>query len=154
MTKINYLLIYTLLLISEASFAITYEIIGPCSETPIFTGEYKLTDLEQNAGKTSVNIFEKNKIPYLGGEEGFKSILNTPTGIDSIETISETKIRAYGWCYSVNGAGPDVMANQYHFEDQNDKLVWFYAYSTYDNDKWLDYCVPSYKIKAAQFCTK
>lgn len=147
-------LIITLLAIflSSKTYAISYEIIGACSDTPAYSGNYEIKDLATNAGKTSVSIFEQENVPYSGNETGFNSILNTPTGIDSIEVISETKMRAYGWCYSVNGVEPKVVPEEFLFDSNADKLVWFYAYSTYDNGVWLDYCVPSYTIKAPQFC--
>ena len=141
-------------LISLNCFAISFEVIGPCSSTPQYEGNFLVSDLSLSVGKTSVLIFDQNKIPYIGSEEGFSSILNTPIGMESIEVISETKMRAYGWCYSVNGVGPDVLADKYYFTNDSDKLVWFFAYSTYDNGNWIDYCVPSYKIKAPQFCAK
>lgn len=140
--------------LSFNSFAITYEIIGPCSEVPTQSGSFDLNDLSVNAGKISVAIFDQQKIPYVGSVQGFISINNTLTGIDSTEVLSDTKMRAYGWCYSVNGAIPDILASEYLFSSNNDKLVWFYGYSTYEDGKWSDYCVPSYTVKAAQFCSK
>ncbi|MBC7538199.1 MAG: DUF4430 domain-containing protein [Bacteriovorax sp.] len=136
------------------AYAINYEVIGPCSEKAVHSGTFNVVDLKVSVGQTSVAIFDQNKIPYIGNESGFNSIVNTPTGLDSIEVLSDTKMRAYGWCFSVNDIRPDVIAGEYLFTSNSDKLVWFYAYSTYDKGEWLDYCVPSYKIKAAQFCTK
>jgi hypothetical protein len=146
------LALFASLLISFSGHAITYEVIGPCSETPASSGVYNMQDFSVNVGKVSVNIFDINNIAYNGSEAGFSSILGTPTGTDSIEVISDSKMRAYGWCFSVNGISPDLMGSEYFFTANEDKLVWFYAYSTYDSGKWIDYCVPSYKIKAAQFC--
>lgn len=141
-------------LLSSSTYAITYEVIGPCSETPRFEGSFDVTNLKTSVGKTSLTIFENQSIPYQGTDSGFNSILNTPVGLDSIEVISDTSMRAYGWCYSVNGAVPDALASEINFSSNSDKLVWFYAYSTYESGKWPDYCVPSYKIKASQFCAK
>ncbi|MFA6238726.1 MAG: hypothetical protein WC635_15430 [Bacteriovorax sp.] len=141
-------------LLPIAASAITYEVIGPCSEKPVFAGSFDLADLSTNAGKATVQIFDQHKIPYQGDENGFKSIIGTPTGTDSIEVISETKMRAYGWCYSIDGVEPDVMPKDVLFNSSDSKLIWFYAYSTYDNGSWIDYCVPSYRVKAAQFCSK
>ena len=142
------------LFMSFNAHAITYEVIGPCSPTPAYSGTYDLENLSINAGKASINIFNRDKIPYIGVEKGINTILNTPIGPETLEIISGTKMRAYGWCYTVNGVGPDIMPDEYFFQSNNDKLVWFYAYSTYDNGNWTDYCMPSYKIKAARFCDK
>ena len=134
--------------------AISYEVIGPCFKTPLYNGILDINILNNSAGSASIVIFDLKKIPYVGSEAGFNSITNTPTGKDSIEILSATKMRAYGWCYSVNGLSPDVLANNYTFETTNDKLVWYFAYSTYDNGRWVDYCMPSYNIAASQFCSK
>jgi Domain of unknown function (DUF4430) len=134
--------------------AISYEVIGPCSATPLYKGTVNLGNFEINLGKFSMNLFDQQKIPYDGIESGFNSILNTPIGLEAMEVISDTKMRVYGWCYSVNGIDPDVMADKYFSKNNNDQLVWFYAYSTYDKGEWTDYCMPSYKIQAEQFCKK
>jgi hypothetical protein len=136
------------------AYAINYEVIGPCSIKPRESGTFNVDDLKISVGITSVNIFDQQNIPYQGSAAGFNSIINTPTGLDSIEVLSDTKMRAYGWCFSVNGVVPEVMASDYLFTSNDDKLIWFYAYSTYEKGEWLDYCVPSYQVKAAQFCAK
>jgi hypothetical protein len=148
------LLLFTLTLFASQTFAVTYEVIGPCSATPVNSGTYDVKDLKMSVGKISVTIFDQQKIPYIGSDAGFNSILNTPTGLDSIEVLSDTKMRAHGWCYSVNGVNPDVLAGDYLLNSNDDKIVWFFGYSTYDKGEWVDYCVPSYKVHAAQFCSK
>lgn len=139
---------------SSAVHAISYEVIGPCSEKPVYSGEMNVNDLKNSVGKISLQIFDRDKIPYIGNESGFNSILSTPTGIDAIEVISNKIMRAHGWCYTVNKVSPDVLAGDYFFNSNNDKLVWFYGYSTYNSGEWTDYCVPSYRVHAAQFCSK
>ena len=139
------------LLASSQAMAIYYDITGPCSDKPIHSGSYK-TDLSESVGRITIEILESSHIPYVGSEEGINSIINTPTGIDSMEVLSDTKMRAYGWCFSINGIIPEAMSDKIHFSAQNDLVNWFYAYSTYDSGKWLDYCQPAYKIHSPQFC--
>jgi len=147
-------LILSSIVFSMSASAVTFEVIGPCSEKAVHTGSYTVEDLKQSVGAVSVSIFNQNKIAYDGGDYGFRSILGTPVGLDSIEVLSDTKMRAHGWCYAVNNVGPDVLASDYFFGSNEDKLVWFYGYSTYDNGQWIDYCVPSWRVHAAQFCSK
>ncbi|MNT10524.1 hypothetical protein D3C72_1453590 [compost metagenome] len=103
-------------------------------------------------GALGIEIFDMNKIPYVGAAEGINSLLNSPTGMDSIEVVSDTEMRVYGWCYTVNGKQPKEMPHEIKFKSQDDKLIWFYAYSTNKENKWTDYCSPAYWIKAPQFC--
>jgi hypothetical protein len=152
--RLSYVFFILSILISFNALAINYQIIGPCSAIPHYQGNLNLNDLKVNLGKISLFIFEKDNIPFSGSEEGFSSILKTPTGDAAIEVLSKTKMRAYGWCFSVNGLIPDVLSSEYFFSYNEDKLVWFFAYSTYDSGKWVDYCVPSYTVLASQFCSK
>lgn len=152
MKLIKSLLVFTLFLtVSHNAHAVYFTVIGACSEKPVHSGSFK-TDLEDSVGKISMDIFDFNKIPYVGTEHGMNSIINSPVGLDAMEVISDSKMRAYGWCFSVNGVIPDVLASETYFSKQNDVLNWFYAYSTYDQGVWTDYCVPAYKIKSPQFC--
>lgn len=136
---------------SLSAHAVYFDVIGACSKKPLHAGTFK-TDISDSVGKISVDIFEANNIPYIGSEEGMSMIANSPMGLDAMEVLSDTKMRAYGWCFSINGVIPDVLASKSYVTSQNDYISWFYAYSTYDTGIWTDYCVPSYKLKAEQFC--
>lgn len=151
--KYAFFLTFTLFLLahSNQSFAVYYSVIGPCSSTPISQGVFP-TDLSDSVGQITIDILDLQKIPFVGSEQGIASIANSPVGLDAFEVLSDVKMRSYGWCYSINGEIPDVLASQSFFTEQSDYLVWFYGYSTYDQGVWTDYCVPSYKIKTKQFC--
>ena len=136
---------------STSLSAVTFDVIGACSSTPLYEGRFR-TDIGENVGVLSMEFFEDQSIPYSGSEAGFSSINHSPEGLLAIEVLSDTKMRAYGWCFSVNGVVPNTLANETYLKKQNDYISWFYAYSTYDQGVWTDYCVPSHKIKAPQFC--
>lgn len=134
--------------------AVSWKVFGPCSNQPVAQGEFP-ADLSKSVGQISLEVFEKNKIPYIGVAEGFNSIMGTPVGLDSIEIVSDAEMRAYGWCFSVNGKVPVGMPHEVKFDLQKDQLIWFYAYSTNIKNEWQsDYCSPAYQIKAKQFCGK
>lgn len=145
------LVLFILMTFSLTTEAITYSVTGPCSKKPLNSGEVEI-DLNSNLGVISMALFDQAKIPYDGSELGMSSIHGTPVGLDAIEVLSDTKMRAYGWCFSINGFIPDTLSNEVFFKAQSDHLMWFFAYSTYDQGVWTDYCVPSYEIKAEQFC--
>lgn len=151
MKKIVFVLISLLAL---KSHAVSWKVYGPCDDKPVAQGEAAV-DITKSVGAISVEIFDHNKVPYIGAAEGFNSIINTPVGLDSVEVVSDTELRAYGWCYTVNGKTPSEMPHKINFKSQTDKMVWFYAYSTNKNNEWMDdYCSPAYWIKAKQFCGK
>lgn len=132
-------------------FAINFDVIGPCSKKPAYSGSFK-TDISENVGKISMDIFEANNIPFIGNENGMHTIMGTKVGDEVIEIISETTMRVYGWCFSINGFIPDVLPSQTYVAKQNDYLSWFYAFSTYNRGVWTDYCAPANEIMPAQFC--
>lgn len=142
-----------LLLFSLNAQAVSWKIFGACENKPVHEGAYE-ADLQKSVGTISLEIFDLNKIPYVGSEEGLNSVLNSPIGLDSIEVVSDTEMRVYGWCYLVNGKQPMEMPHKIQFKNQSDKLIWFYAYSTNKNNQWEDYCSPAYWIQAEQFCGK
>ncbi|MFV3407600.1 DUF4430 domain-containing protein [Bdellovibrio bacteriovorus] len=151
MKTLKPLLPLLVVLTASQSQAVSWRIFGACKNTPVHEGTYQ-ADLTKSVGALSLEIFDANKIPYVGSAEGINSIINSPIGLDSIEVVSDTELRAYGWCYTINGKQPTEMPDKIHFKSQDDKLTWFYAYSTNKNNEWTDYCSPAYWIAADQFC--
>jgi hypothetical protein len=128
-----------LFVFSLNSYAITWEIIGPCGNRPEINGS-ELVDIKKSVGVISVDIFKANNIDFIGDDNGIASILNTPIGSQAIEVLSDTKMRAYGWCYQVDGIEPGVMPNEFYFSSKESHLRWVYGYSTYESGSWVGYC--------------
>lgn len=130
--------------------ATVLEFIGPCSEKPLFAEQ--VTGVYSNAGTLTVKTLEEKSIPFLGAEEGINSIFSTPVGLDAMEVISDNEMRAYGWCYNVDGEYPDVFANQVVVSSETLKVQWIFGYAYYLNGEWISQCEPSYKIKPQFLC--
>ncbi|KYG69104.1 hypothetical protein AZI87_07740 [Bdellovibrio bacteriovorus] len=144
------------LILSASSYsqAITWEVYGPCDDKPVHHGKVDV-DLNKSVGDITVAIFDANKIPYIGGPEGMNSIINTPTGLDSLEIVSNSEMRAYGWCYAINGSTPYKMPNVLNLKSQDDRLVWYYGYTTNKENVWQDdMCTPAFWVRSEQFCPK
>ncbi|HAN05475.1 MAG TPA: hypothetical protein DCW72_06730 [Elusimicrobia bacterium] len=129
-----------------------FSVIGPCSENPVFELEFPAAGAGDTAGQISERIFKENGLPYEGGAGGFTSILGSPSGLAAVEVVSAKKTRFYGWCFSSDGVLPEVTPDAFYPDATTARLTWFYAFSTYENGNWTDSCVPSYTVKAAQFC--
>lgn len=140
-------------LISLQSWALNWQVIGPCSAEPLYQGSIE-ADLNKSLGEISLQVFDANKIPYVGVPQGFSSINKSPSGMDAIEVVSDSELRAYGWCYSINGQLPSQAPSELKPQSQQDTLIWYYGYVTHKDNQWGDYCAPGYRIKAAQFCRK
>jgi len=133
-----------LLLVNPYSYAIEWEVIGQDSPRPVFFGSHT-ADLSKTLGDTTVKLFDEQKVPYIGNESGMNSILNTPVG-DKLVVINNETLRAYGWCFSVDGMIPDFMPDKFYFTKQTSKLSWFFAYSLYEKGEWTKYCVPAHTL--------
>jgi hypothetical protein len=138
-----------LMTIANAS---TVSVVGPCSETPVFISENVQHDEKITLGELTVQIFEKNQIPFVGSVDGITAILNSPQGGDAIEKLSQKEFRLYGWCVNVNGVDPAAMPNEVIIEKTDSEIIWYYAYATALNGQWTEMCVPSHTKKSLKIC--
>lgn len=146
-------LVVFILLSVFKSYAGSLEIIGPCDEEPLFKTTFTLGKANSNVGDETISILEKNRIPYLGTEQGINSIFDTPIGKDAYEVLSNNDVNAYGWCYSVNGISPEVNPHEMQIQ-KGDKIVWWFGYSQFKDGHWLTQCLPSYLRRAPKFCSE
>ena len=131
---------------------ITFEVVGPCSEEPILSTKVKNTTAI-NVGAFSVSELDKSKLEYIGTENKIDSINGTPVGEAALEILSRSEMRAYGWCYYVNGEEPDVYPNEVTMKGVN-SVKWVFGYAHYLEGEWLSMCEPSWKIKPKFLCDK
>lgn len=137
--------------LSFSAFAHELSVIGPCLENPIFSVD--VADKFETVGDLTIHTFKKNGIPFLGNERGINVIFNSPIGDASLEVISDTEMRAYGWCFFVNGKVSMEYADETYL-NPGDKVEWIYSYALYSNGEWKSMCNPSYKIKSEYICRK
>ena len=132
--------------------AMAYEIsfVGPCDQKPIIASE--MGTKFATVGDLTVHFLRKNKIPFKGSERGINTVFNTPVGDAAIEVISNTEMRAYGWCYFVDDLGPDVFADEYPLDGSIKKIEWIFGFAHYKNGEWLTSCTPAFTIKPNFLC--
>ena len=75
---------------------------------------------------------------YNGYESGLVSV--NDLGNDT-EVISDTVMKAYGWCFDLNGVESNKMPDQIRPSKSTDKVLWYWAYAYYDRE-WKQMCVP------------
>ncbi len=138
-----------LTLFSFSSHANEIYFQGPCSSTA-FLAE-KVPGEGLTVGDITVKTLENHSIDYIGSPSGINSILGTPVGDNAIEVVSDTEMRAYGWCFEVDGFQPASMPDQIILKE-SETIRWFFAYSTYDAGDWKDYCTPSYQLRPKFLC--
>lgn len=116
--------------------AVTLKVLGKNGEV-LFAGE-QISSLPKTVGQVSVDFFNQNQIPFVGDIDGIVSIHGLGSELD---VISDTDMKAYGWCYSVNGVVPEDFVHKVNILDQKTELIWFYAYAYYKAGEWTQQCV-------------
>lgn len=139
-----------MLLTSGSAAALTVEFVGPCSETPLFAAES--TVVYSTVGAATVAMLNAHQVVFVGGEYGIQSIFDTPVGLDAMEVISDSEMRAYGWCFNVDGVFPEVMADEVNLYQGVQKIQWIFSYADYLSGQWTTQCRPSYAIKPDFLC--
>lgn len=126
---------------SHIAHAIVFEVRGYNGEL-LYKQSYPMGN-NINAGKATIDFLDfavnQKKLTYVGTQDGIQSI-------NDLGSKTETEgngLRAYGWCYSINGVSPDRMPNEVYIPSDNSRLVWYYAFGRLIDGEWLDQCVPA-----------
>ena len=141
-----------LLLVSFNALAVDINFIGPCDKKPLLTGS--LGNKYETVGDITIQFLNKNNVRYEGNTRGINTAFNTPVGDAALEVISDTEMRAYGWCYFVDGMGPDVFADEYPMDAKIKRIDWIFGFAHYKNGTWIYNCTPAFKIKPKFICKK
>jgi hypothetical protein len=141
------------ILLSILSFnllAVEIKFIGPCDEN--FIMRKNVSEVYPNVGELTVETLKKFNVPFIGTPEGLSSIFETPIGERSLEVVSDIEMRAYGWCYSVDGIAPELYPHQVPVYSHTKSVVWHYGFARYYKGQWVTQCTPAYTIKPKFLC--
>jgi hypothetical protein len=139
-----------LIFISMNLKAVEITFIGPCDED--FIMKQKVLETYSNVGELTVGTLKKFNIPFIGTSEGMSSIFGTPTGDSALEVVSDIEMRAYGWCYSVDGFAPELYPHQVPVYSHTKSIVWHYGFARYYKGQWVSQCTPAHTIKPKFLC--
>ncbi len=131
------------------SLFIALEIIGPCSQKPLVA-----TNLLEGltVGEATVRTFWARKIAFQGTDRAINTIMNIPFKDQTLEVISNTDMRAYGWCFDVDGEVPEEYADQIPLHEGMKKVRWFHGYAEMKGGQWVSQCQETAKLKPAFLC--
>ena len=139
------------LFISLPLFAVEITFTGPCDKN--FIMRTKVTETYENVGELTISVLTKYKIPFKGSPEGLVSAFNTPTGDGSVEVLSDVEMRAYGWCYSVDGVSPELYSNEIPITSETKSISWYYGFAHYYKGEWIAQCTPAHTVKPRFLCS-
>lgn len=133
--------------------SLTLLVQDPCTESNWLATTFPL-EAKQSVGELTITALTQAQIAYKGSATGIASIRDTVVGDQALEIISDREMRAYGWCYRLNGVVPEALADQVYVTTDQDQIEWFFAYAHYRDGEWRDYCQPTQKTKPAFICKK
>lgn len=139
--------LFLALVFSFSASALELQFIGPCSDE--FIMKTVVTEEFTNVGELTVATLTKWGIPFKGDAQGLASAFEVG---NLMENVSPTEIRAYGWCYSVDGEAPEVYPNEVAITPETKTVVWHYGYATMKDGQWITQCTPAYTVKPASLC--
>jgi hypothetical protein len=126
-----------------SSFAVEITVQG-INGQKILRKNLRKADLSKSVGELTVEVLEKK---YGKDSEEFEADVVSVTEIAGLRTKSERysdgSVRAFGWCYTVNGSAPDAMADEVRLSAQSDRILWYYGSMTYSpTTGWENECRP------------
>jgi hypothetical protein len=143
------LLVSLLVIISFNAFATKLIVRERCSKEIQFEVEFESLS---SVGAITKILFEEYHIPHLGTSQGMNSIFHSPTGSDAVDVIGRNHMRAYGWCYKVDGFEPSEYPDKYPVSKETKEILWFFGYATYKDGQWITQCKPAYNTPNSSVC--
>ena len=149
----QFVFVLTVFWVSTSAVAARVVVHAPCdsktwldAQVPVVPGK--------SLGFLSVTTLTRYGIPFIGTEAGLHSIRGTVTGDKALEVVSNRELRAYGWCFHLNGKEPAELADQVFLQSSSDTVQWFFAYAHYLDGKWVAMCVPTHVSRPSYVCPR
>jgi hypothetical protein len=139
-----------LLLVSFSVQAIEFKVIGPCTDKPLL--QSRVSGTFSNVGELTIKTLKNLHIPHSGTEAGIVSIYKTPVGDAALEVLSDYEMRAYGWCYSVDGVSPEIYPDEVPVTSETKSITWHYGFAHYYKGEWISQCTPANSVKPDFIC--
>lgn len=136
-------------LISMPCFALSLTIKAPCDNSELIYEPAFAEGL--SVGNVTVQTLDKHNVPYIGSAAAINSLLGTPVGLEAMDVVSDTEMYAYGWCYTVNGFGPEEYPDQVLIE-KDDQVLWYFGSAHFKDGLWLTQCEPSSSRRFESYC--
>ncbi len=103
-------------------------------------------------GEATVRTLEAKRIPFQGTERAINTIMNTPGQDQTLEILSDKDMRAYGWCFDVDGEVPEEYASEIPLHEGMKRIRWFHGYAEMKNGQWVSQCQETAKLGPAFLC--
>jgi hypothetical protein len=115
--------------------AITVRVVGK-NNAVLFESNYDIKT-PVTAGIATVGALNAGNIPFKGADYGILKMFDLT---DDIDVISDTEMKSYGWCFSIDGVVPNTTPDHVSVKKPDSVIEWFYAYAWYNNGDWVGQC--------------
>ena len=132
-------------------FAAQIRVENPCAGDPWLDADVAGVE-GQSVGSLTIEALERFHLPFSGQESNLSSIRSLPRAEHTLEVINATDMRAYGWCFHVNGVEPAVMPDQVKVTHASDRITWFLAYAEMVGGTWVSMCNPTHESLPSFIC--
>ncbi len=129
-------LILIVLFFSTQAEALIFEVVDRKGAT-LLLSEKDVT-IPNNVGQVTVDFLTGAAVSFLGDIGGISSMFNLE---NDIEVISDREMKAWGWCFAIDGKVPETMADETPVFLQASKIYWYYAFAHYKDGAWIGQCV-------------
>jgi len=133
--RIKHIAVVFLLFFALNANAVIVRVVGK-NNALLFETNYDIKT-PVKAGTVTVAALNAGHIPFKGADYG---ILNIFDLTDDIDVLSDTEMKAYGWCFSVDGVVPDKTPDKVWAKKTDSVIEWFYAYAWYKDGRWIGQC--------------
>lgn len=116
-----------------------------------FRGEDQTLRLHQEVQgeRETIGAFTLRALEALKGAEKIQTYVAFENGVQSINDFanpilfpSETSLKAYGWCYWLDGVLLEELTDAAWVTEQTRSLQWAWAYALYEDGEWKNFCIP------------
>ena len=142
--------VLTLSFLSFASRGATLIVEDFCSANPLLDVQVEVAE-SMTVSDFTLQQLQSSNIAFQGAKEGINSILSSPTGMVALDVLNDQEMRAFGWCYTVDGQLSDAFMHQQPITNQS-VVRWFFAYSYYQSGVWTDFCLPATYATSLGLC--
>lgn len=146
----TYILSLLMSFVSISAKAAQVVVDDPCGLAPWV--DLEISAQGKSVGAATILALEVSGIPYLGSEGGINSINGSVVGNEAMEIVSDTEMRAYGWCYSINDVEPAAMPDKVPVTSERDIVRWYFGFAHFKDGAWLTYCTPTSQSRPAFIC--
>lgn len=147
----KFLLLLPLLILASPAQAVRLVVQDPCAAAPWLDVEASAS-VGDSVGLATIATLDREAVPYVGNDHGINSIRDTVTGDRALEILSDREMRAYGWCFRINGREPNEFAHQVMIESEDDVVYWVFGFAHYLDGRWISNCTPTHTLRPAHVC--